>query len=60
MPRTISVMEKDDVGSQDQEEAPTVVGPEGFVPHIVRTLRNRFKTKLLRVLKFQQVLLLGQ
>ena len=33
-------MEKDSTRSQDQEEVPTVVGPEGLVPHLVENFEK--------------------
>ena len=39
-------MEKDSTGSQDQEEAPTVVGPEGFVPHMVENFEKHIQDQV--------------
>ena len=40
MPRTRSFMEKDSTESQDQEEAPTAVEPESFIPHMVENIEK--------------------
>ena len=46
LPRTRSFMEKDSTGSQDQEEAPTAVGPEGFVPHMVENFEKHIQDQV--------------
>ena len=39
-------MEKDSTGSQDQEEAPTAVGSEGFVPHMVENFEKHIQDQV--------------
>ena len=40
MSQTKSFIEKDNVGSQDQEETPIAVRPKGFVPPIVENFEK--------------------
>ena len=46
MPRTRSFMEKDSIGSQDQEEAPIVIAPEGFIPHMVENFEKHIQDQV--------------
>ena len=39
-------MEKDSTESQDQEEAPTAVRPEGFVPHMVENFEKHIQEQV--------------
>ena len=39
-------MEKDSTESQDQEEAPTAVGPEGFVPHMLENFEKHIQDQV--------------
>ena len=39
-------MEKDSTRSQDQEEAPTAVGPKGFVPHMVENFEKQIQDQV--------------
>ena len=43
MPKIKSFLEKDSTGSQDQEDAPSAVRPEGLVPHLVENFEKQIQ-----------------
>ena len=40
-------MEKNSTGSQDHEEAPTAVGPEGFVSHMMENFEKQIQDQVI-------------
>ena len=43
MPKIKRFIEKDNTGSQDQEEAPTAVGSEGFIPYTMENFEKQIQ-----------------
>ena len=53
-------MEKDSTGSQDQEEAPTAVGPEGLVPHLVENFEKHIQDQVTENAQISTVPIVGK
>ena len=53
-------MEKDSIGSQDLEEAPTVVGPKGLVPHLVENFEKHMQDQVTKNAQISTVPIVGK